>query len=597
MIKQDKIIEIRNRASIVEVISDYVTLKKAGRNHMGLCPFHAEKSPSFTVSEEKGIFHCFGCQTGGSVFQFLMRYDSLTFPEAVERVAKRYGITIERSERSGALKESGERESLYRINERVAANYHTILFAHPEGKKALEYLKRRGVEESIARRFMLGYAPQNGSGLFDLVKKEQIAVKDTLRLGLLGQRDAQQFYEKFFARLMFPIVNAGGKVVGFGGRVLDQGLPKYLNSSETPLFHKGSTLYGLFQAKEGIRKADRVVVVEGYLDAIALFQYGISYTVATLGTALTVDHVRLLARYTKNIIALFDGDDAGRKAAARSFELFIEAGLFGRAAFLPKGEDPDTFVRSRGKAVLEKMLDQARPLADYYFDSIEERYGKTLEGKSQTASEISRLLAKVNNPFEVDLLVGRALDRLGIREDLLRRPMPGYTNRPAATVTVSPGSDAQVRSDVAERSLVGLMLRFPSAVREFDKEKGARQWIGSQWLEVVDLIVNEWQEQGKVDVLRITQKASPDRASEIVALALEEEKIAEAECAGMAADCLAHLRRKYLKDLERNLRIAIRTAEEQKDEKAKRERILEWQDVVREERQLERQKLEPKTIR
>ena len=599
MIEQDKIIEIRNRASIVEVISDYVTLKKAGRNYMGLCPFHAEKTPSFTVSEEKGIFHCFGCQTGGSVFQFLMRYDSLTFPEAVERVAKRYGITIERLERPGALKESGERESLYRINEKVAANYHTMLVAHPEGKKALEYLKGRGVDESMARRFMLGYAPQNGSGLIDLVKKEQLSVKDALRLGLVGQRDAQQLYEKFFARLMFPIVNAGGKVVGFGGRVLGQGLPKYLNSSETPLFHKGSTLYGLFHAKEGIRKADRVVVVEGYLDAIALFQYGISYAVATLGTALTVDHARLLARYTKNIIALFDGDDAGRKAAARSFEIFIEAGLLGRAAFLPKGEDPDTFVRSRGKAVLEQMLDQAAPLADYYFSWLEERYGKTLEGKSQTVGEISRLLAKINNPFEVDLLVGRAVDKLGIREESLRRPLAGSTNRPATktTVTVLPGSGAQMRDDIAERSLVGLMLRFPSAVREFLTEKGARRWIGPQWLGVVDLIVSEWQEQGKIDVFRIAQKVPPDRASEIAALALEEEKISEDECAPMAADCLAHLRRKYLKGLERNLRVAIRAAEEQKDEQAKRERILEWQDVVREERQLERRKLEPKTIR
>jgi DNA primase len=597
MIEQDKIIEIRDRASIVEVISDYVTLKKAGRNYMGLCPFHAEKTPSFTVSEEKGIFHCFGCQTGGSVFQFLMHYDHLTFPEAVERVAKRYGVTIERPERPGARNDSGERELFYGINEKVAAHYHRILFAHPEGKKALEYLKTRGVDESVARRFMIGYAPQNGSGLIESVKQGKIAAKDALLLGLIGQRNSEQFYEKFFARLMFPIVNAGGKVVGFGGRVLDHGLPKYLNSSETPLFHKGSTLYGLCQAKEGIRKADRVVVVEGYLDAIALFQYGISYAVATLGTALTVEHVRLLARYTKNIIALFDGDDAGRKAAARSFEIFIEAGFLGRAAFLPKGEDPDTFVRSQGQTVLEAMLEQAAPLADYYFSSLEERYGKSLEGKSQTAGEISRLLAKIKNPFEVDLLVRRAVDRLGVREESLRRPLTGSANRQLlkTSVTVVAGSDAPMRDDVAERSLVSLMLRFPSVVREFDREQ-ARQWIGTGWREVVDGIVTEWQEQGKVDVFRIAQKVSPDKGSEIIALALEEEKISETECVEMAADCLAHLRRKYLKSLERNLRIAIRAAEEQKDEQAKRERILEWQDVVREERQLGRRKLEPKTI-
>ena len=596
MITQDKIIEIRNRASIVEIISDHVTLKKAGRNYMGLCPFHTEKTPSFTVNEEKGIFHCFGCQTGGSVFQFLMQLDQLTFPEAVERVAKRYGITIERAEGSRIRQESGERDLFYRINERAANNYHRILVERPEGKKALDYLKARGVDESVARRFVLGYAPLSGSGLIESVKQGKLLAKDALRLGLVGQRNGEQLYEKFFGRLMFPIINAGGKVVGFGGRVIDQGLPKYLNSSETPLFHKSSTLYGLFQAKEGIRQADRAVLVEGYLDAIALFQHGISYAVATLGTALTVDHVRLLSRYTKNIIALFDGDDAGRKAAARGFEIFIEAGLLGRAALLPKGEDPDTFVRSRGKEVLEQMLNQAPPLADYYFSWLEERYGKTLQGKSQTAGEIGRLLAKITNPFEADLLIRRAVDRIGIREESLRRPASGsFKGSPSKSIiNLIPGSGALARDDVAERSLVSLMLRFPSAVREFDKEKKAREWMEPRWQEVVDVVVSEWLEQGSVDVFRVAQKLAPERGSEITALVIEAEKISETDAGQIAADCLAHLRRKYLKNLERNLRIAIRVAEEQQDEHAKRERILEWQDVVREERQLERRRVEAK---
>jgi len=596
MITQDKIIEIRNRASIVEIISDHVTLKKAGRNYMGLCPFHTEKTPSFTVNEEKGIFHCFGCQTGGSVFQFLMQLDQLTFPEAVERVAKRYGITIERAEGSRIRQESGERDLFYRINERAANNYHRILVERPEGKKALDYLKARGVDESVARGFVLGYAPLSGSGLIESVKQGKLLAKDALRLGLVGQRNGEQLYEKFFGRLMFPIINAGGKVVGFGGRVIDQGLPKYLNSSETPLFHKSSTLYGLFQAKEGIRQADRVVLVEGYLDAIALFQHGISYAVATLGTALTVDHVRLLSRYTKNIIALFDGDDAGRKAAARGFEIFIEAGLLGRAALLPKGEDPDTFVRSRGKEVLEQMLNQAPPLADYYFSWLEERYGKTLQGKSQTAGEIGRLLAKITNPFEADLLIRRAVDRIGIREESLRRPASGsFKGSPSKSIiNLIPGSGALARDDVAERSLVSLMLRFPSAVREFDKEKKAREWMEPRWQEVVDVVVSEWLEQGSVDVFRVAQKLAPERGSEITAFVIEAEKVSETEAGQIAADCLAHLRRKYLKNLERNLRIAIRVAEEQQDEHAKRERILEWQDVVREERQLERRRVEAK---
>jgi len=597
MISQDKIAEIRRRASIVEVISDYVTLKKAGRNYMGLCPFHGEKTPSFTVSEEKGIYHCFGCHSGGGVFNFLMQYDHLTFPEAVEQVAKRYGIAVERDGRPGNSQENGERERLYRVNERAAANYHKLLFAHPEGKKALEYLKARGVDEATTQKFMLGYAPQTGSGLFKLFSQEKISTQDGCRLGLIGQRGPQNFYEKFFARVIFPIVSPAGKVVAFGGRVLDQGLPKYLNSSETPLFHKGSTLYGLNQAKEGIRKADRVVVVEGYLDVIALAQYDIPYAVATLGTALTADHVRVLSRYTKNIIALFDGDDAGRKAASRSFEIFVEGGLLGRAAFLPKGDDPDTFVRSRGKAALESILDQSVPLADYFFSWLEERFGKTLEGKSQIAGEVSRLLAKVGNAFEADLLVRRAADILEIREELLRRPPKTATAvrfAPAPAQSSAAGSGVTGRDDVAERSLVSLMLRLPEVIESVARAQESRQWFGSKWGGTVDSILAQWQERGQIDVSHLTENLTADLAGDIVGLVLERENLSDAECARMAEDCLTHLRRKHLKGLERDLRRAIRTAEEQNDEKAKRERILEWQDLVRKERQLERRKLEPK---
>jgi DNA primase len=595
MISQDKIAEIRHRASIVEVISDHVTLKKAGRNHMGLCPFHAEKTPSFTVSEEKGIYHCFGCQSGGSVFHFLMNYDHLSFPEAVERVARRYGIAVEHQGGGRGVQENGEREKLYRVNERAALNYQKILFA-PEGLKALEYLKRRGVDEATARKFMLGYAPQTGSSLFKLFTQENISTQDACRLGLISQRGSQKFYEKFFARVIFPIVSPAGKVIAFGGRVLDQSLPKYLNSSETPLFHKGSTLYGLYQAKDGIRQADRVVVVEGYLDVIALAQHNLSYAVATLGTALTTDHLRVLSRYTKNIIALFDGDDAGRRAAARSFEIFLEAGLFGRAAFLPKGEDPDSFVRSQGKAALEAVLNQAVPLADYYFSWLEQRYGKSLEGKSQIAGEVSRILAKVTNAFEADLLARRAVDILGIREEVLRRAKATPATRAAlgSAPSAAPVAGTQSREDIAERSLVSLMLRLPAALEGVARKPEIREWFGPKWRRVVDDVTAQWQQRKTVDVSRLIESLPPELASDIAALSLEREELTDAECARMVEDCLSHLRRKHVEGMKRDLRLAIRTAEEQKDEKAKRERTLEWQDLVLKERQLERRRLDPK---
>ena len=593
MISPEKISEIRHRASIVEVISDYVTLKKAGRNHMGLCPFHGEKTPSFTVSEEKGIYHCFGCQAGGSVFNFLMQYDHLAFPEAVERVAKRYGIVIERSEQSAAARAAGDREYLYRINEQAAAHYQKILFRHPEGRKALEYLASRGVDEAVARKFMLGYAPQGGSGLLQLLRQENVAIEHALRLGLVGERAPRQYREKFFARLMFPIANAAGKIVAFGGRVLDNALPKYLNSSETPLFHKRSTLYGLHQAKESIRKADRVVVVEGYLDVIALAQHELSYAVATLGTALTVDHIRLLSRYTKNVIALFDGDDAGQKAAARSFEVFVEAGLLGRAAFLPKQDDPDTFVRQHGKTRLELILDEAVPLADFFFLWLERRYGKSLEGKSQIAAEVSRVLVKLNNPLEVDLLVGRAVDLLGIREETMRQrthsPLPARTaqNRPVAPASMP-------REDKAERMLIGAMLRLPKVIEQVAADEEARQGFSSLWTPAVDVILNEWHNHETIEVARLSEILPAELASEVARLALETEDLTDAVCSKVAMDCLARLKGKHIKAQKRDERLKIRVAEEQKDENAKRERILEWQDLVRKERQLEHRKLEPK---
>jgi DNA primase len=596
MITQEKIAEIRARASVVEVISDCVTLKKVGRNHVGLCPFHSEKTPSFTVNDEKGIFHCFSCKAGGSVFNFLMQHDHLSFPEAVECVGKRYGVAVERVGKNNNSGEEADREALYRLNEYAAANYHRVLFNDVVGKRALEYLKKRGIEESIARRFMLGFAPPYGAGLLDIIKKEKLSLKDSLRLGLIGQREGKRFHEKFFDRLIFPIVNAGGKVIGFGGRVLEQGIPKYLNSSDTPLFRKGSTLYGLFHAKEAIRKKDRAVLVEGYLDVIALHQYGVDYAVATLGTALTVEHVRALSRYTKNIVAFFDGDDAGSRAAERSFEIFVEAGLLGRAAFLPNGEDPDTFIRGRGKEAAEELLDRSVPLADYCFSRLEQRYGKTLEGKSRIAEEVSRLLQKVRTPFEVDLLIARAVDSLGIREEFFRKPLQSSVSAKAPSIANRrlSSSDLGNRDDVAERSLITLILRYPRIGGYVFGDTDVQQWVGSAWREIVDLIRVDWQEHGNVDVGRIVHAFDSDMAAQIAGLAIEGETIPETESQKMADDCIAHLRRKYMREQERNLRIAIRTAEEQKDENATRERILEWQEIVRKERQLDRRKLAPK---
>ncbi len=576
--------EVRTRASIVEVVSDYVTLKKAGQNYSGLCPFHSEKTPSFTVSEEKGVFYCFGCQAGGDVFKFLMLYEGLTFPESIERLAERYGIAIEVS-RSGG----GRRGELFRLNEQASDVFHALLSDPSQSARARAYLKRRGVEESLWQRFRLGFAPR-GDVLAGRFRREGVALGAAAEAGLVVDKGAGHYRDRFFDRIIFPIAEPGGKITGFGGRVIDDGKPKYLNSPETPLFHKGAQVYGLKQARDGIRSHDGVVVVEGYLDVLALAQFDVTHAVATLGTALTADHLRLLGRYTRNVTALFDGDAAGRNAAARSFEAFQQAGLWGHAAFLPEGSDPDTFVRTQGKAALDRVLEDAVPIVDVYLNWLRARHGTDFGGKSRLANEVGRMLAKVTNPLDRELLARRSADLLGIREESLRR------------LAVTPGTEASTGAgggergaaarwslgeDRAESALVALMLRFPSVVQTLRKEP-MDKLVTEKWREVIRRILAGPEPGGEVAVGTLTEGLPAEFASELSALALRGQEIAEDERDRMTADCLLFLQRRYLRHLEQQLRRAIRVAEESRNDAVKKERMRQWQEVIQRERRLER---------
>ena len=590
MISDQTTQEVRARASIVEVVSDYVTLKKAGQNYSGLCPFHSEKTPSFTVNEEKSVFYCFGCREGGDVFKFVMLYDGLTFPESVERLAERYGIPIEQSAPGG-----GRRGDLFRLNEQAAEWYHGLLLDHSQGTRARHYLRKRGVDESLWPRFNLGFAPR-GDGLASHLRRRGVAPAGAAAAGLLAERQPGQFRDRFFDRVIFPITEPGGKIVGFGGRVIGDGAPKYLNSPETPLFHKSAQVYGLKQARDGIRAQDRVLVVEGYLDVLALAQHGVPHAVATLGTALTVDHLRLLARYTRNVTALFDGDAAGRAAAARSVEVFQQAGLWGRAAFLPQGEDPDTFVRTHGKDALESVLEHAVPIVDFYLDWLRERHGTGLEGKSRSAAEVSKILGKVVNPNDRDLLARRAADLRGVREESLRRHAGGPADNARAAGNDRGGAGRPkpraadrwtLGDDRAEASLVALMLRFPAAVTALRREPVERL-VSGKWSEVIQRMFANAGADGGVDVGVLTGGLPPALASEVTGLVLRGQEFAESERERMTRDCLLFLKRRYLNRLDQELCRAIRVAEETRDDAVKKERMRQWQEVMQKKLRLER---------
>ncbi|MGZ6253484.1 MAG: DNA primase, partial [Candidatus Binataceae bacterium] len=359
----DKLEEIRTRADIVEVIGAHVRLKRAGRNFVGLCPFHNEKTPSFSVNPERGFFHCFGCGAGGTVFNFIMRTEGLNFPEAIESLARRYGVTLpERGGETGPG--AGERDAALRANQTAADFFVHVLWKTPDGAAARDYLAARGVAAETARTFGLGFAPERPANLARALEKRGLLTA-AVRLGLVRQ-DGAGTRDMFRGRLMFPIRDGQGRVLAFGGRVLDQRLPKYINSPESPLYSKSRNVYGLYEARAAIASADRAIVVEGYLDAIAVWQAGFKETIASLGTALTVDQLRLVGRQTRNVLACFDGDAAGRKASLRALEIFLAAGLLGRGIFIPPGFDPDTFIKQRGAQAFAELIASADLLADYF---------------------------------------------------------------------------------------------------------------------------------------------------------------------------------------------------------------------------------------
>jgi DNA primase len=459
--------EVRARADILEIIGAHVRLRRAGRNYVGLCPFHEEKTPSFSVNAERGFFHCFGCGVGGTVFDFVMKTEGLNFAEALHALAKRYGINL--PEARGAVP-SAERDALTAANQTAAEFFAHVLWNTSEGAAARSYLQNRAINDETAKDFMLGFAPARPANLAAVMAKRGIT-DGALKTGLIKREPGGGLHDMFRARLMFPIRDAQGRVIAFGGRVLDSRLPKYINSTESPLYSKARTVYGLYEGRPAIAKADRAIVVEGYIDAIALAQSGFKETVASLGTALTVDQLRLLGRYTKNIFACFDGDGAGRKASMRALEVFLNAGMTGRGVFIPAGFDPDTLVRERGAQALRDLLDSSELLVDFFVKG--QAAGATDDDtRARAAERVATILAMVANPFEYDLLARKAATLLGVGEELLRResrrrgPSRGKHHIAGTAAPATPQAPSHpYRPEAAVQATIGLIaisLYFPA---------------------------------------------------------------------------------------------------------------------------------------
>jgi DNA primase len=397
-IPQHFIDDLLARTDIVDVIDGYVPLRKAGRNHQALCPFHDEKTPSFTVSQDKQFYHCFGCGANGTAITFLMEYSHLDFVEAVEELAARAGLEVPR-EGGGAARTRGDGlTELYELMELVVEFYRRQLREHPDAKRAVDYLKQRGISGEIAAEYELGYAPHGWDNLLRHLGQSGESQQRLARIGMAIKRDGGGYYDRFRDRIMFPIRDQRGRAIAFGGRILDEGTPKYLNSPETPIFHKGRELYGLYQAKRRQKDLERLYVVEGYMDVLAMAQYGVVNTVATLGTAATKEHIEKLFRSTGRIVFCFDGDAAGRKAAWRAMEETLPALRDGRQAyflFMPEGEDPDSYIRRNGREAVEDPA-VAMPLSDYLINTLKaDNDLSTREGRSRLLDQAVPYLSRL----------------------------------------------------------------------------------------------------------------------------------------------------------------------------------------------------------
>ena len=433
-IPQSFIDDLLARVDIVDVIDSYVSLRKAGRNHQALCPFHDEKTPSFTVSQEKQFYHCFGCGANGTVISFIMEYNGLGFVEALEDLAARYNLEIPRE--AGYQPDSSRNIELYEVLEQAADYYRKQLRGH-DGK-AIDYLKKRGISGQVAKGYEIGYAPRGWKNLVNALGKSVADKSCLLETGMVKDRDNEGFYDHFRDRIMFPIRDQRGRIIGFGGRALGDDTPKYLNSPETPLFHKGRELYGLYQVLQNNKKPARLYIVEGYTDVVALAQYGIDNAVATLGTAATEYHLDKLYRVSSQIVFCFDGDTAGEKAAWRALEITVPQLKEGRSAlfsFMPEGDDPDSFIRRHGA---EKFLSDEHtvPLSDFLLNKIKSETGTTTrENRAMFLDMILPHLARMPGSALRQLLLEEVADIAqtdidGI-QNLLQNRQPDSPRRPS----------------------------------------------------------------------------------------------------------------------------------------------------------------------
>ncbi|MCM8792055.1 MAG: DNA primase [Candidatus Omnitrophica bacterium] len=564
MAYSEKILEeILNRIDIVELISSYIPLKRAGRNFKALCPFHQEKTPSFMVSPQKQIYHCFGCHSGGNAFSFLMRYEHIEFNEAVRMLAKKAGITLQQTQ---------DRDNsfliYYKINQ-LTADFYQNLLNSPEGSKAVEYLRNRKINESIQKLLKIGFASSRWDALLQYLRERDYSVSVLEKLGLILSKENGGYYDRFRNRIIFPIFDIKSRIIGFGARIIqedvDKDQAKYLNSPTTPLYTKGEHLYGLNLAKEHIIRNDSVIVVEGYFDFIVPFQAGLKNIVASLGTAFTPEQARTIKRYTHNVIMVYDGDNAGQLATLRSLDTFLEEDMVVKIVDMPAGFDPDLYVRTYGIEALNNLIINSRNIFDYKLAVLKSMYDRdSPEGKTRIASEMLTTISKLTQPISRATYIKMLSEEIDIREDALLLQLKRAEAYTSCLEKVDFNFKSSEKVDVhpTEKLLIRLMLEEEDIIKrlkemitpeDFQNEKTSQivsilfDLVSQGKKIMVNNLLNYFPQQDNILPLLCELSLSPSIDDN------DKEKIIE--------DCVYRLKERKIKIQRENLHREIKLAQ------------------------------------
>ncbi len=583
---------IKEQADIVQIIGECVDLKQSGVRFLGLCPFHGEKTPSFSVHGGQQFYHCFGCQESGDVFSFMMKYYNLDFPGALKELAGRYNIELpERHRSKKALALERKRDQLFAVNKKCAEIYSHYLQTAKGAESGREYLRQRGVTSEIEKRFGIGYAPaveaEGWNYLGDKFNREEVA--SAVETGLLVQKENGTTYDRFRDRIVFPIFDISGRVCGFGGRIVGEGRPKYLNSPESIVFNKSRLLLGLYQQKESIRKQKRAILVEGNFDLISLVAHGCENVVAPLGTALTREQLRLIKRFTKEITLLFDGDQAGEKAAVRGVPYFLAEQLVGSVALLPSGHDPDTYVRQHGLEQLTGLLEKAESLPEFVMASLIRQHGLTLDGKSKIIEALIPLVKSAASPLQRSVFISHFAEQLGVSVDHFES-----LSKSSTTILQSDtGRAEKIRGEVksvpltiAQKQLVEFMVLYPGHLAILE-EHGIRGCLAGGigevlFLQLKVLVANNPEFEPEELLTTLPDGAERKLVTDLLLRASRQDQIEEEE--GVAegiTDMLSYLRRFALQKDSDELMVRIKLAESEGDLQKLQELMTEKVEISR----------------